>query len=305
MSTFLTIFASVFSSNMNTPHDSIQKVEVDGIKRKYLLHVPALGSNTDRVPLVLVLHGAGGTADGAAKHYGWKEKSDEESFIVVFPEALPLDTTQPSNFKRNPNVWNDGSTRKKNTHIDDSAFLRQVIEEVSQRYKVDPKGIYMTGFSNGASMTFKAGIDLSNLLAAIAPVSGHLWLKNPRPKRVISLMLITGDSDPMNPLKGGRATNPWSPLGHHSQPMEDSVKIWAQLLKENDKNAVVVDLNGVKIKRYGPNSSGQEALFIVVPGQGHEWPGSDRLLPLKTSGPNVKIYNATNAIWDFFSIHEG
>ncbi len=34
----------------------------------------------------------------------------------------------------------------------------------------------MTGFSNGASMAFRVGIELSDRVAAIAPVAGALWI---------------------------------------------------------------------------------------------------------------------------------
>ncbi len=284
--------------NALPPQEQHVVLELQGMSRKYLIHVPH-SYKGEEIPLVLFLHGAGGNSEGAAKKYGWTRKADEESFIVVFPEATPLDLTKPSHFRTNPNVWNSGLPHVKKS-VDDIAYLRKVIEDVSKRYKVDPRRVYMTGFSSGASMTFRAGIELSDILTAIAPVSGHLMVEHPKPKRTMSMMLIVGDADPLNPIDGGPAKNPWTPHLVNKPPMIASVLDWLKLLNIAPTQKTVEKKGGVTFTRYGPNGKGQEVEYIVVAGQGHEWPGGERALPEKLTGKEMNTLNATDTIWQFF-----
>jgi polyhydroxybutyrate depolymerase len=291
----LWIIFTAFSRILLSVEDSIQ-LDVDGHARKYLVYSPMNAKGHRKRPLVLFLHGAGGTAQRAMENYGWLSKAKEESFIVAFPQALPLHLELPSDFKTNPNVWNNGSKFSQQS-VDDILFLRKVIEDISKRYRVDSKRIYVTGFSNGASMAFRVGIDLSDIVAAIAPVSGPLWIKNPQPKRRMSALLITGADDPLNPLTGEI-----NPNGMITPPMIDSVITWAGLLGFDASDRKVEEANGVKTIQYGPDIDELTAIFMVIAEQGHEWPGGKRTLSKGISGNNVQSFHATDVIWDFFTM---
>lgn len=285
------IFSSLFAQT--------ETFEFGGIQRSYLLHVPS-SYQGKAVPLVIFLHGAGGNSEGAARHNGWLEKADQEGFIAVFPQGAPLDPKREGHFFTNPNIWNDGLHRS-TIPVDDIAYLRKVIGDVTQSYKIDPKKIYLTGFSNGASMTFRAGIEMSDLLAAIAPVSGHLWLKDPKPRKKLSMMLITGDADPLNPLNGGLAENPWTWSTVNKPPMIDSVLTWLKVLNLDPSKKRVVERNGVTYTTYGPNDQGKEVIFIVIKGQGHIWPCGVNWMPERYVGKPQDTLNATETIWNFFT----
>jgi poly(3-hydroxybutyrate) depolymerase len=60
-------------------------------------------------------------------------------------------------------------------------------------------------------------------------------------------------------------------------------------------------MDGIKKIFYGPNRKGLFVIFLIIAGQGHEWPGGQRLLPKTLSGNNVYTFHATDAIWSFFS----
>src|SRR5687768_13445528 len=62
-----------------------------GVDRRYLLHVPADLDPARPAPLVMMLHGAGGSAEVAARGYGWRDKADREGFVAVFPEGTRAD----------------------------------------------------------------------------------------------------------------------------------------------------------------------------------------------------------------------
>jgi polyhydroxybutyrate depolymerase len=280
-------------------HEEEVSLIVDGLKRTYLIHVP--GTDTKKeFPLVLMLHGAGGSADHVAQRYGWREKADKESFIVVFPQALPIDPYKAPRFATNPNIWNDGSNRTRQEQHDDIAYLRAVIQDVVKKNSIDQDAIFCTGFSNGASMCFLAGVELSDIISAIAPVAGHLWLKKPKPKRLISMMLITGSEDPLNPLNGGPSKSLWGNANAEKPPMIDSVNAWLRFLGIPDTQKKETKDGDVLTTLYGPNAKGLEVVYVVIDGQGHEWPGSERTLPKVITGNNDTTFNATDAIWNFF-----
>lgn len=279
--------------------DQVVSFEHQGFNRRYLIHVPSKVSR-ESIPLVLVLHGAGGKAEGSAEHYGWREKADAEGFIVVFPEALPWHPTEPMDSKHNPNLWNDGSKRGERPQVDDISYLRKVIANVQEHNPIDKHQIFMTGMSMGGSMTFRAGLEMSDLLSGIAPVAGHLRIKHHTPTPPLSLLFIAGGSDPINPVEGGVANNIKSKKATVKAPMKQSLIDWLTFVGLNNLKEKVEVTDQTITYQYGPIQSGVEAVFVIVKGQGHEWPGGKRTLPVDITGPDLKTYNATDAIWSFF-----
>lgn len=176
-------------------------------------------------PLVVMLHGAGSNGPAAAFETGWCEKADEQCFIVACPNALAVDPAQPAHFRSNQQVWSDLSGRFRGQEVDDCAYLASVIDDVMIRGGVDPLRIYLTGFSNGASIAFLAAAKLSGRFAAVAPVAGACWFQTgagaalcdadaigpwgpPAPlgascSQGVPTLYITGDSDTLNPIDGG------------------------------------------------------------------------------------------------------
>src|SRR5262245_41490165 len=138
------------------------KLTVDGVTRQYLLHVPPAKAGSKsaktRRPVVVMFHGAGGNARSAMKETGWVAKADAEGFIAVFPEGTAPDPAKPGRFVGNPQTWNDGSGRLNvgaaQAKVDDLAFMRALLDDLAKRPDVDTQRIYVTGFSNGASMSF-------------------------------------------------------------------------------------------------------------------------------------------------------
>jgi poly(3-hydroxybutyrate) depolymerase len=101
-----------------------------------------------------------------------------------------------------------------------------------QRVLLEKDRIYVCGFSHGASMTFRLGDELSDTLAAIAPVAVACWIEPSHPQ-AIPVFYITGTNDSFNPLRGG-IPQPWinkhlnrSKLsGKAKPPVAVSIKKW-------------------------------------------------------------------------------
>ncbi len=202
----------------------------------------------------------------------------------------------------NPQVWNDGSGRGSSAHAkyDDVAFISAIIDRLQSRYAADPNRIYVTGFSNGASMTFTAGVELSDRLAAIAPVAGHLWLLDRQLKRPLPLIFIIGTADPLEPLNGGTVHPPWGDI--EQPPIESSLAAWRRMLGCTGKPADTKS-GGVEKLKYARCASGAEMTVYYVDGMGHVWPGGKNLLPERMVGKDSDKLNATDVIWDFFKSH--
>lgn len=288
----------------STPGNHDESLKFGGLTRTFIVHVPPSFNGKSKVPVVFMLHGAGGSGAGADSETGWTSKSDREGFIVVFPDGTPPRPSLPARFLLNPRLWNDGSGRgaagKEN--IDDVGFISSIIDFLETHYAADPDRIYCTGFSNGASMTFSVGVNLSNRIAAIAPVSGHLWLKQKQLAYPVPLLFIIGTEDPLNPIAGGNVKLPWGVEQYHP-PVEDSLKEWERMLGCGPRVETARDGNGVRELVYDRCSKGGEVLYYRIDGLGHVWPGGQNKLPEKWVGKPSDKLNATNVIWDFFKAH--
>jgi len=206
-------------------------IELNHSNRTYDIFCPADIENTPK-PLVVMFHGGGGNSKEAAYSTNWVEKSKKEDFIIVFPNGTRPDNTKPASFSKNGQSWNDGSTQSLwavENNVDDIGFIRTLIDSLKQKYKIDSKRIYATGFSNGASMTFRLGVECSDIFAAIAPVSGTLWLENPVIENPISVLYINGDKDPLNPINGGEVKIGQRSFGNKKQ-ISQIINVWANIL---------------------------------------------------------------------------
>ncbi|HUN51314.1 MAG TPA: PHB depolymerase family esterase [Candidatus Sulfotelmatobacter sp.] len=272
---------------------------VGGMARSYALALPEQLSAP--VPLVLVLHGAGGNGAGALVHYRWDEKARAAGFIAAAPDAMPAFPELRTNFLTNPRYWSDGSGRGPPAHgrIDDTAFLAALIEALAARYPVDRSRIYVTGFSSGASMTHRAGLLLADRLAAIAPVAGKAWSRS-RPARPLPVLFLVGDQDPLTPLGGGPVKSPWGGVQDYP-PARALPEAWAGFDACDGAPTRESPQAGVALEAWRHCAGGAEVLFYTVRGLGHEWAGGrGRALPAAMTGPYTDAIDTTALIWDFF-----
>ena len=298
------------NSSKNYTGTHVFRITVDQVQRSYTIHVPHDYDEKQSLPVVIMLHGGGGTANAAIEETGWVDKAEKEGFLVVFPEAMARDPSQRSSFARNPQLWNDGSDRfyPDQKIPNDVAFINVLIEDLFSIFPVDREQIFITGFSNGASMSFRVGAELSKHIAAIAPVAGACWLDSVVLERPVSLYYMTGLDDPLNIIQGGV---PKLLSGESDQvrakakpPVWDSISKWINALGCPPKPASTSEINGVHIETYGPGRSSAEVIYVTVEGLGHTWAGGKSILPESMVGKTSDKIKATDAIWDFFTKHK-
>lgn len=284
---------------------------VDGIQRRALVHLPPAYDGKVALPVVLMFHGNGGTAESVVKETGWVAKSDAAGFIVVFPEATRPDMTQPPKFGRNNPAWNDGSGRfhSGERNITDVAFIAALLDHLEAKFVVDKRRVFATGFSNGASMAFRVGLELSDRIAAIAPVSGALWIAETKIARPVSLLYITGTADPINPMEGG-APKMASGAGFNGvpekakPPVREMVQAWVKRIGCGEEaKPIASTIEGITTVVHTGGRDDTEVIFTTIEGHGHIWPGGKSPLPAFILGKATSRLNANDAVWDFFQAH--
>jgi polyhydroxybutyrate depolymerase len=177
------------------PGDHDRTITVAGKVREYRLHVPRAGACAPR-PLVIVLHGGAGSGPNVQGFSLMDPVSDANGFIAAYPSG-------PRGLIGG--TWNAadccGLAMEKGSK--DLEFMSAVIDGLVSMGCVDPKRVYATGISNGGMFAYHLACDLSDKIAAIAPISGALMDPTCVPRRPVSVLIYHGTGDKFVPWKGG------------------------------------------------------------------------------------------------------
>ena len=251
----------------SAPGVSAQQLTSSQRPRAYRLFVPPGYDGRTRLPLVLDLHGSGGSAAGQARNSGLETLSATERFIVA--------TLEGENGRWNVPVQSG--------RADDVAYVSDVIDHVAARVCADLSRVYMTGFSGGGRMTSLAACKLGSRLAAVAPVSALRW-PAPCDGRAIPVLTFHGLADPQNPYDGhaaGRGAE-WE------ESVPDALAGWA---RHNGckGDAILEDPPGpLSTMRYD-GCGDAEVRLIRIDGLGHTWTKTE--------------VDTTGVMWQFFKSH--
>jgi len=274
-------------------------VDVGDVTRHALVSDPPMAG---RRPVVVMFHGAGATAQIAADQTRFASLGAREGFVAVFPEGTARDPDAPAQFRLNPQTWNDGSGRGHVARrgVDDVAFTAALLERLVQAGRADRSRLFLTGFSNGGSVAFRAAAALSGHVAAVAPVAGHCWIE-PVLERPVPLLYLMGGADPLNPLAGGDVATPWG--GREMHPAVDSSSArWARANGCRSAPQVLTD-GDLEWSEYP--GCGATVRRCIIGGLGHVWPGGPRLLPERLVGRRSDALDGSEAVWAFFAAAAG
>lgn len=297
-SAYLMLIAACTAATL-PPGTHYRRIEVDGQTRSYYVHVPRGIDAEQPLPVVLVLHGGGMNARWAMSFTGLNTTANAQKFIAVYPNGTGFW------FFLN---WNAGGVLGPRGEglPDDVKFLSAVLDDVALHAPVDQDRLFATGFSNGGMMCYRLAAELSDRIAAIAPVAGTMTLPDPQPVRPVPIIHFHGTKDGWVP-PGGPAPGTPDFLTFFSLP--DTLRAWCEVNGCDFETPIETQLpdianDGTTVRRavYGPGTNGAEIISLTIENGGHTWPGRWSLLgPLV--GKTTRDISANELIWEFFNRH--
>lgn len=257
----------------------------DGEKRTYLLHIPPEYTDAEEVPLVIALHGGLGNARNIEEQSNLPALSDEKGFILCSPNGLHR-------------TWNAGGCCGKavDNNVDDVGFIAALIDELTAQYSIDLRKIYITGMSNGAFMSYRLACELSDKIAAIAPVAGSMAVDDCNPTNPVSIIHFHSEVDANVPLEGGVGTGV---SDHYNPPVDSVISHWAASNGCTTSEEISTSSLSILYHRGGVDSS-EVVLYITADG-GHSWPGGTA--PRKKADPPSGTLDANALMWECFVKH--
>ena len=279
--------------------------------RSYTMYVPSTWTPNVVSPLLIALHGLSGWDLQLMDNTAFNNLAEANNFIVVYPNG-----TDEKLGDRGIRSWNGGQVGWCTTgncppsqisKIDDVGYISNLIDDVSSRYLIDPKRVYLTGHSNGSQLAQRLACQLSNKITAVAVVAGHLALDTCNPDSPVSLLQIYGTEDTLNPENGGTAKISFGIYSYEFNSKGVMKSVQAMALANGcssnysqNNNLTNKDLT---IYTWPGCKNGVVVSSIRISGASHAWMGrpAQSADSIKLSGePYMKI-DASKVIWAFLA----
>ena len=271
-------------NNISTTHDNLN--------RSYQIYVPATYSVTEPIPLVFNLHGGASTATGYLNSIGdMRPIADTANFIIIYPQA----TTDSSG---NP-TWHLGGENSKSTSVDDVGFVSHIIDEVSSIYSVDLERVYVTGFSNGGYLAYEIACLLSNRIAGIGSVAGHMFIDTYNycdPSHPTPVINIHGTEDFYEGIAGYYLNQNLSNRYWTEYNNTDTDPVITYIENTNTQDGSTVELHS-----WLNGDNGISVIHYKVMGGGHSYPN---LNPSSSKGYENGDIDSNSEIWNFLSRYD-
>ena len=144
-------------------------LETESGQRYYWLYEPPEGRHESPLPLLIVLHGHGGTGRRMMRVTGLNRLADKEGWLVAYPDGESWGNIPWGS-------WNAGYCCGYAQHrkVDDVAFLNLLMDDLQEVYPVDSRQVSIIGVSNGGMMAYRAGCALAGRLSAIWIIAGAM-----------------------------------------------------------------------------------------------------------------------------------
>jgi polyhydroxybutyrate depolymerase len=274
----------------------------------------------------LALHGGGGNAEGSVDYFQLNEKSDQEGFIVVYPEG-----TGRRVLGKLFGSWNAGRccAPGMDEQVDDVGYFANLLEVLKADFNLDPRRTYVLGMSNGAQMAFRLACELANDIAAIGTSGSIGSYDECNPSRPVPVLHIQGREDPCSLFYGGECGGCVAELLNKlgipakarfwtCQPVPEYLLLWSQFNNCSDRVDTTYRNGNASCITYQDCQEDAEVTLCTVEVMGHTWPGRSTYgAPSCSTNPQGNIcevwketvgalsddIDANDMMWDFFEMH--
>ncbi len=291
--------------------------------RSYDVLVPD-GYDGEPVPVLLVLHGGGGNRYGALRGACPDADLDDPECLHLRALARGFAVVAPDGTKGavgNFRTWNSGggvdnyrctSGLACEKDVDDVGYVRDLIADVAGRLNVDRARVFATGISNGGAMSHRLGCELSDEVAAIAPIGGAMQLTVSHecaPERAVPVLHVHGSEDPCWRFEGGvPECSSWivGQPGKEHVPVRRSMDEWAAI---NSCEGEPVETSLPDTTEDGTTSvlltwpgCDADTELLRIDGGGHTWPRGWQYLSEDTIGRVPQDWG-NDLLLDWFEAH--
>ncbi|MDG1332254.1 MAG: PHB depolymerase family esterase [Crocinitomicaceae bacterium] len=259
-------------------NSNAQTIAHDGLDREYILYVPSSYDGGTEVPLLFNFHGFGGSASEYMLEADLRSIAESDTFILVYPQGSCLSGS--SHWNACPNGGDNKST------ADDFGFVEAIINEISSTHSVDLERVYASGYSNGGMMAYGLANYKSELIAAVASVSGSMLDCLGPTSHPMPVIHLHGTSDGVLPYNGN---SDWSSA-------QSTLDHWVSFNNATVNPTVTIDNSGAMTIEHlvydqGDNSVSVEHYKYI--GGDHVWFSS-----------NYQGQNTSRLVWDFLSSYD-
>lgn len=280
----------------------VESVRVQGLRRTVRFYRPR--AIADHPMLVLALHGSGGDGERLRRltDRAFERLADENGFLLAYPDALG-------------GQWHD--CRAGAPHgaalagLDDLSFLRAVVSEAKKLAGGPLEGVFVVGYSNGGHMAFRAALEAPGDFTAFAAIGAHLPVSEECgcffSGTPVSIFLVSGTEDPINPWEGGEVRPPAGPLLGSVSSARATARYFrglvgaaAEPVEKRLPDRAPNDGTWIEALRW-IGGARHEVLLLVVHGGGHSLPHPTAPFPAELVGRTSRDVNGAELIWDFFA----
>ncbi len=186
---------------------------VDGRERIYQYHLPPASCGS-KLPVVMFLHGGGGTANSFRAQVGYAT-GDRNCYIEVFPEGVKVDPNSavwtpgdcvglpPGSGYTGPKTPPGCARAPEQAGVDDVRYIVAVLDDLKTRTAYDARRVYASGWSHGGGMSHRLACELSHRITAIGPVEGTIKIPQCNPTRAVPVIVWGSLGDTTSPFAGG------------------------------------------------------------------------------------------------------
>jgi polyhydroxybutyrate depolymerase len=260
----------------------------DGRERSFILKLPEDYQPGIPLPLIISMHGAGGTAEGQRTLSGFDEIADSQSVIVVYPNGVN-------------NVWESGRVPGTDT-VDDVGFISALIDVLAANVSVDLTRVYASGFSNGGFMSYRLACELEERIAAIGSVAGTMnqdIYESCNPDRPVPIVHIHGTRDRIVPYNGTvllpgviEVLTLWGEIN------QCSPEFTRDRLPDRDRQ------DGSTVTQFSSQPCAEETAIELyrVNNGGHTWPGASPTRDFNSTNQDIEASLELTAFFSRFSL---